>query len=91
MPGYPPTDPALRSAMQADLEAQRIALSRLARRLETVMHSALSVDRSWRGPASIAFCLALGSIRHEAQRVVDAVNHGTHLTEAALYELEHGV
>jgi hypothetical protein len=91
MPGYPPTDPALRSAMLADLEAQRIALSRLVRRLETVMHSALVVDRHWRGPASIAFCLAFGSIRHEAQRVVDAVTHATQLTEAALYELEHGV
>jgi hypothetical protein len=91
MPGYPPTDPVSRSAMQADLEAQRIALSRLVRRLEHVVHSALSIDGRWRGPASLAFCLALGSIRHEAQRVVDAVNHAMRLTEAALYELEHGV
>jgi hypothetical protein len=90
---HPQTSDGSKAVVKAELELQHDILTALARRADASACALLSpaTDGGWRGPASWAFELALGAVRHDASHAIDALRTAQRMTEAALYEVDNGV
>jgi hypothetical protein len=89
-----PQDPdGSRIAARWELERQHDTLCALARSADAAVATLLGAanDGGWRGPASWAFEIALGTLRREASGAVDALRAAQRMTQVALDELDHGV